>query len=167
MILTTNIKQGGSQRGGQGGHGPPNILPCLASKVVQVVYVSPECPVLALKSCLKAQNTLKFEDFYVKSQKISGGKASPRKNFFGPPISKSYLPPWPLTYLSSLKTSLGLGRGKNILHITCFQKIKLSFWKYVACRLIFEPSLGPTRLQSQISNRLIFKRFMIEIFSQV
>ena len=64
---------------------PPNILHCLASKVLQVVYVSLECPALALKSCFGAQNTPIFEDFYIKIQKNVREKAHL--------ISKSYLPP--------------------------------------------------------------------------
>ena len=60
---------------------PPNILHCLASKVLQVVYVSLECPALALKSCFGDQNIPKFEDFHIKSKKKFGEKAPPRKFF--------------------------------------------------------------------------------------
>ena len=99
QFLAENLPQGSikapdSKEVVRGGPWPPNILLCPASKVVQVEFVSPDCPNLALKSCFRAQNTPKFEDFFLKSQKKFGRKSLALKTFFWPPQSQNptYLP---------------------------------------------------------------------------
>ena len=79
------------------------------------MYLSPEWPNLALKSCFMAQNTLKFEDFFLKSQKNFKGKSLALGIFFWPPPNLKILP----TSLNIKFKQLNLNIGQVILFGVC------------------------------------------------
>ena len=69
---------------------PPIILPRLAKKVVQVVKKTLNLTF----EIFRAQISPKSKMFCLKIKKKFLGKKPASEIFFGPPISKSYLPPW-------------------------------------------------------------------------